>query len=64
MWYVCSNSKSFYQELVGDECGMFVTIASLFSVFYQEREGDECGMFVTIASLSTRNVKEMNVVCL
>ena len=29
MWYVCNNSKSFYQELEGDECGMFVTIASL-----------------------------------
>ena len=27
-------------------------------------QGDECGMFVTIASLSTRNLKEMNVVCL
>ena len=29
MWYVCNNSKSFYLELEGDECGRFVTIASL-----------------------------------
>ena len=46
MWYVCNNSKSFYQELEGDECGMFVTIASLFSVFYQELKGDDIGICI------------------